>query len=61
MLRVLELPRLFGPAVLAGVFYLWSAYRDASAAQRRTSAWLLEYGLLAAALVLVVGWNLLLH
>ena len=61
LLRVLELPRLFGPAVLAGVFYLWSAYRDASAAQRRTSAWLLEYGLLAAALVLVVGWNLLLH
>lgn len=61
LLRVLELPRLFGPAVLAGVFYLWSAYRDASAAQRRTSAWLLEYGLLAGALVLVVGWNLLLH
>jgi hypothetical protein len=61
LLRVLELPRLFGPAVLAGVFYLWSAYRDASAAQRRTSAWLLEYGLLTAALVLVVGWNLLLH
>jgi hypothetical protein len=61
LLRVLELPRLFGPAVLAGVFYLWSAYRDASAAQRRTSTWLFEYGLLAAALVLVVGWNLLLH
>jgi len=61
LLRVLELPRLFGPAVLAGVFYLWSAYRDASAAQRRTSAWLVEYGLLAAALVLVVGWNLLLR
>jgi len=61
LLRVLELPRLFGPAVLAGVFYLWSAYRDASAAQRRTSAWLLEYGLLVVALVLVVGWNLLLH
>jgi hypothetical protein len=61
LLRAVDLPRLFGPAVLAGVFYLWSAYRDASAAQRRTSEWLWEYGLLAVALVLVVGWNLLLH
>jgi hypothetical protein len=61
LLRAVDLPRLFGPAVLAGVFYLWSAYRDASAAQRRTSAWLWEYGLLVAALLLVVGWNLLLH
>lgn len=61
LLRAVDLPRLFGPAVLAGVFYLWSAYRDASAAQRRSSQWLWEYVLLALALVLVVGWNLLLR
>ncbi|MFI5261018.1 MAG: hypothetical protein ACHQZR_00520 [Candidatus Limnocylindrales bacterium] len=61
LLRAIDLPRLFGPAVLAGVFYLWSAYREASAAQRRTATWLWEYGLLVGALLLVVGWNLLLR
>jgi len=61
LLRAIDLPRLFGPAVLAGVFYLWSAYRDASGTQRRPAAWIWEYGLLAVALALVVGWNLLLR
>ena len=61
LFRAVDLPRLFGPAVLAGVFYLWSTYRGASAAQRRSFAWLWEYVVLAAALALAVVWNLLLR
>ncbi len=59
LLRGVGLPRLLGPAVLTGIFYLWSAYRAASAAQRRSFAWLWEYLVLAAALAAVVIWNLL--
>jgi len=59
LLRGFGLPRLVGPAVLAGVFYLWSAYRGASAAQRRSFAWLWEYALLGGALVVAVAWYLL--
>lgn len=61
LLRGFGLPRLVAPAVLAGVFYLWSAYRGASAAQRRSFAWLWEYALLGGALVVAVAWYLLVH
>jgi hypothetical protein len=57
----LALPRLLGPAILAAVFYLWSAYRSASRAERRSSGWLTEYLALAGAAILAVAWNLLLR
>jgi hypothetical protein len=59
--RAIALPRLLGPALLAAVFYLWSAYRTSSRAERRSSAWLTEYAALAGAAVLAVAWNLLLR
>jgi len=59
LLRALALPRLLGPAILAGIFYLWSAYRAAPGAERRSAGWLWEYLVLALALAGVVAWNLL--
>jgi hypothetical protein len=59
--RAWSLPRLLGPAVLAAVFYLWSAYRAASAAERRSSHWIWEYVALAGAAAIAVAWNLLLR
>ena len=59
--RAVSLPRFLGPAVLAAVFYLWSAYRSASAAERRSSRWLWEYLALAGAAAVAVAWNLLLR
>ncbi|MFI5253989.1 MAG: hypothetical protein ACHQ15_00815 [Candidatus Limnocylindrales bacterium] len=61
LLRALALPLLLGPAVLAGVFYLWSAYRAAPGGERRSASWLWEYLVLLAALVGAVAWNLLLR
>jgi len=60
-LRALAIPRLLGPAVLAVVFYLWSAYRAAPGSERRSASWLWEYGILALAAVLVIAWNVLVH
>jgi hypothetical protein len=60
-LRALALPRLVGPAILAAIFYLWTAYRQASGAERRSAAWLWEYLALAGAAALAVAWNLLLR
>jgi hypothetical protein len=57
LLRALALPQLLGPAILAGVFYLWSAYRAAPGAERRSSGWIWEYLVLIVALVGVVLWN----
>ena len=59
LLRALALPQLLGPAILAGVFYLWSAYRAAPGAERRSVGWVWEYLVLIVALVGVVAWNLL--
>jgi hypothetical protein len=61
LLRALALPLLLGPAVLAGVFYLWSAYRAAPGAERRSAGWVWEYLVLLVALVAAVAWNLLLR
>jgi hypothetical protein len=61
LIRAIALPRLLGPAVLAAVFYLWSAYRSASGLERRSAAWLWEYLALAGAAALAVAWNLLLR
>jgi hypothetical protein len=61
LLRAIALPRLLGPALLAAIFYLWSAYRSASRAERRSGGWLTEYLALAGAAVLAVAWNLLLR
>ena len=61
VLRAVGLPRLLGPALLAAIFYLWSAYRSASRSERRSGAWLGEYLALAAAAALAVAWNLLLR
>jgi hypothetical protein len=61
ILRALALPLLLGPAVLAGVFYLWSAYRAAPGGERRSAGWLWEYLVLLVAVVGAVAWNLLLR
>jgi hypothetical protein len=61
LLRAVGLPRLLGPALLAAIFYLWSAYRSASRSERRSGAWLGEYLALAAAAALAIAWNLLLR
>lgn len=61
VIRALALPRLIAPALLAVVFALWSAYRAAPRSERRTMAWLWEYGLLALAGAATVAWNLLLR
>jgi hypothetical protein len=61
LIRAIALPRLLAPALLAAVFYLWSAYRTASRAERRSNAWLWEYLALAGAAALAVAWNLLLR
>jgi hypothetical protein len=61
VLRALALPRLVGPAVLAAVFAIWAAYRAAPGSERRSFAWLWEYGILVAAAAVAVAWNLLLH
>ena len=61
VLRALALPRLVGPAVLAVVFALWAAYRAAPGSERRSFAWLWEYGILSVAAALAVAWNLLLR
>jgi hypothetical protein len=53
----LALPQLLGPAILAGVFYLWSAYRAAPGAERRSVGWVWEYLILIVALAGVVLWN----
>ncbi len=60
-LRALALPRLLGPALLTVVFYLWAAYRAAPGAERRSFAWLWEYGILVVAAALTVAWNMLLR
>jgi hypothetical protein len=60
-IRALALPRLLGPAVLTVVFYLWSAYRTASGAERRSAQWIWEYAVLAVAAAVTVAWNLLLR
>jgi hypothetical protein len=52
-----RLPQLLGPAILAGVFYLWSAYRAAPGAERRSVGWIWEYLVLIVALVGVILWN----
>ncbi len=57
LLRALALPQLLGPAVLAGVFYLWSAYRAAPGSERRSVGWIWEYLILIVALAGVVLWN----
>lgn len=61
LLRAVGLPRLVGPAVLAAIFYLWHAYRSASAGERRSRRWLWEYLALGAVAALVVAWNLLIR
>ena len=61
LLRAVALPRLVGPAILAAIFYLWAAYRQASGAERRSEGWLWEYLALAGAAALAVAWNLLLR
>jgi hypothetical protein len=61
LLRALGLPLLLGPAVLAGAFYLWSAYRSALGSDRRSAGWLAEYFVLIVVLVAAVAWNLLLR
>jgi hypothetical protein len=61
VLRALALPRLVGPALIAAVFALWAAYRAAPGSERRSLAWLWEYGILALAAGLTVAWNLLMH
>lgn len=61
LIRAIALPRLLGPALLAAVFYLWSAYRSASGLERRSAAWLWEYLALTGAAALAVAWNLLLR
>jgi len=61
LLRALALPLLLGPAVLAGVFYLWNLYRSTPGAERRSAGWLWEYLVLLVALVGAVAWNLVLR
>ena len=61
LIRAIALPPLLAPALLAAVFYLWSGYRSASRAERRSNAWLWEYLALAGAAALAVVWNLLLR
>jgi hypothetical protein len=60
-IRALAVPRLLGPAVLSVVFYLWSAYRAAPGAERRSAQWIWEYAVLAIAAAVTVAWNLLLR
>jgi hypothetical protein len=61
LIRAIALPQLLAPALLAAVFYLWSGYRSASRAERRSNAWLWEYLALAGAAALAIAWNLLLR
>jgi hypothetical protein len=61
LVRAIALPRLLAPALLAAVFYLWTGYRSASRAERRSNGWLWEYLALAGAAALAVAWNLLLR
>lgn len=58
-LRALAIPRLLGPALLALVIYLWSAYRGAPRTGRRDARWVWELILLTGLGALVVAWNLL--
>jgi hypothetical protein len=60
-IRALAVPRLLGPAALTVVFYLWSAYRAAPGAERRSAQWIWEYAVLAVAAAITVAWNLLLR
>jgi hypothetical protein len=61
LVHAIALPTLLGPAVLAGVFYLWNAYRAAPGAERRSAGWFWEYLVLLAALLGAVAWNALLR
>jgi hypothetical protein len=61
LIRAIALPLPLAPALLAAVFYVWSGYRSASRAERRSNAWLWEYLALAGAAALAVAWNLLLR
>ncbi len=57
-LRVLDLPRLVGPALLVLVFYLWDAVHATEPARRRGVRWMLELAVLAVlgvAVVFLVG------
>ena len=53
-LRVLAVPRLAGPALLALVFYLWDAVHGAPPALRRERRWLADIALLTALGIVVL-------
>lgn len=60
-LRVMDLPRLLGPALLVLVFFLWDTVHASSATRRRDRRRLWETILLAVLGLLVVAWSVRLH
>jgi len=57
-LRVIALPLLLEPALLALVFFLWDALHGTAPARRRDPRWLWEFALLVVLGVLVIVLNL---
>ena len=60
-LRVMDLPRLVGPALLILVFFLWDAVHGVSPTRRRDGRRLWETILLAVLGLIVVAWSVRLH
>jgi hypothetical protein len=56
--RVLELPRLLGPALLTLVVFLWDAIHGTPGARRRDARWIWETSLLIVLAIVVVAWAL---
>ena len=60
-LRVMEIQRVLGPALLVLVFFLWDAVHGASPTRRRDGRRLWETILLSILGLLVVAWSIRLH
>lgn len=56
--RILELPRLLGPALLVLVVFLWDAVHGTPAARKRDIRWIWETALLVVLAVVVLAWGL---
>ena len=60
-LRVVQLQRLLGPALLVLVLYLWSAFRGGPRGSRRDPWWVVEIAALALLGAIVIAWNLVIR
>lgn len=56
--RLLEVPRLLGPALLTLVVFLWDAVHGAPATRRRDVRWIWETALLGVLGFVVLAWSL---